>query len=165
MCFQLWDETKLGLPSGDVVGLPGPHLHFYQEEGRCVHTHTHTHTHTEWERIPVGCEMWDCFPSERPDFGDAIIMRRGASVEHVVSLTHIMYTHTHTAVFVYALTFRRIKTHSYLIIQGGKCVIAYRETCRQHKYMGWSLKLISLLFSPSLLLAVPSDPQDLSRPV
>lgn len=28
-----------------------------------------------------------CFLIERPDFNDAIIMRRGASVEHVVSRT------------------------------------------------------------------------------
>lgn len=34
--------------------------------------------------------------TERPDFNDAIIMRRGASVEHVVSRTqmHIYDVHT-----------------------------------------------------------------------
>lgn len=30
------------------------------------------------------------FPVERPDFNDAIIMRRGASVEHVVSNTSVL---------------------------------------------------------------------------
>lgn len=31
------------------------------------------------------------FPAERPDFNDAIIMRRGASVEHVVRNTNLLW--------------------------------------------------------------------------
>lgn len=27
--FQLWDEVEPGLPSGDVVGVPGSDLHLY----------------------------------------------------------------------------------------------------------------------------------------
>lgn len=27
--FQLWDEVEPGLPSGDVVGIPGPDLHLH----------------------------------------------------------------------------------------------------------------------------------------
>lgn len=36
--FQLWDEVEPGLPSGDAVGVPVPHLHLYQETRRCMDT-------------------------------------------------------------------------------------------------------------------------------
>lgn len=137
--FQLWDEAESGLPSGKVVGISGSDLHLYKEKRRYSHVHTcifllvicetfvlHGWIYTRSKLIyPFLLSLL-----ERPDFNDAIIMRRGASVEHVVRKAHFQvrcfYTHNKlVANYVHSLIF----VFKYL-----QCHRIHRTLASQFKY-------------------------------
>lgn len=86
------------------------------------------------------------FLLERPDFNDAIIMRRGASVEHVVSKTH-MNSHTYCRYQDQHLYINNNRIHTVYVCRFSlylQCHRIHRTLASQFKYaLVWVSKVKS----------------------